>query len=494
MTVSPDLRLAGRYTLLDQVAAGGMGEVWRARDEVLGRIVAVKVLRQQFADDDAVVHRFREEARHTASLSAPGIANVFDYGESDGIAYLVMEFVDGEPLSALLRREGALSPARALGIVGEAALALHSAHAAGVIHRDIKPGNILIRPDGSVKVTDFGIARALDSAPLTQTGVVLGTAHYMSPEQASGEPASAASDVYSLGVVAYECLTGTRPFHADSAVGIAMAHIQQPVPQLPREFPEPIRDMVAHALAKDPDRRFADAAGFGRRCLLLAKRYDALAPVVATAPLATGETARLSTPTRRLDRAQPSQRRVRGWLILICAAVVVAGFFGLRACAAAAQVRVPRVVGLAKTAAVSTLSRLHLDVSVGSARSASVPAGRVISQSLAPGTLTSQGTRVTLTVSAGPPLVDVNPAAYIGRPYQQVSSALLGLGLGVKEIIQNDVGPGPAPPPDTVLQVTPTGSVPLGTTVTVTVAASPSPAPPGPGHHHHGDQNQGNGN
>jgi tRNA A-37 threonylcarbamoyl transferase component Bud32 len=493
MTVSPDLRLADRYTLLSQVASGGMGEVWRARDEVLGRTVAVKVLRHEFADDESVLRRFREEARNTALLSAPGIANVFDYGEAGGIAFLVMEFVDGEPLSAVLRRDGPLPPGRAMQIVGEAALALQAAHAAGVVHRDVKPSNILIRPDGSVKVTDFGIARALDSAPITRTGVVLGTAHYMSPEQASGEIAGPASDVYSLGVVSYECLTGNRPFQADSAVSTAMAHIQQPVPQLPPGFPDPLNRLVSRALAKEPDGRFGDAGEFGRRCLALAERYRDLPTPPAAAALPATDTLAQPTPTRRLDRVEPSRRKVRAWFIAIAAAVVIAGFFGLRACATTAQVRIARVVGLPRAAAVSTLTRQHLDVAVRTADSRTVPAGRVISQAPAAGTLIDQGARVTLTVSAGPPTVQVDAARYVGQPYPQVRAALQALGLSVKEIIQNDVGPAPTPAPDTVLQVAPTGPVPIGATVTVTVAEPPAPAPPAPGHHHHGDQNQGNG-
>lgn len=231
MTAASDTLLGKRYRLLSRIAGGGMGEVWSATDEVLGRNVAVKILRRELADDPTFVARFRAEARHTASLSHGGIAAVYDY--SDGAArpirpgsaltpdespspFLVMENVPGEPLSEVIARDGRLSAERTLDVIGQAALALQAAHDAGVVHRDVKPGNILLTPDGTVKITDFGIARAVHSAPLTATGAIMGTAYYLSPEQASGRSATPASDVYALGVVAYECLSGRRPFPGDT--------------------------------------------------------------------------------------------------------------------------------------------------------------------------------------------------------------------------------------------------------------------------------------
>jgi serine/threonine-protein kinase len=241
-----------------------MGQVWRAVDEVLGRDVAVKVLKDEFVDDPTFLARFRAEARAAAPLTHPGIAQVFDYGEGEGsdghTAYLVMELVPGEPLSALLAREGRLGTARTLDLVAQAAEALHVAHTAGVVHRDVKPGNLLVTPEGAVRVTDFGIARAADAVPLTQTGTVLGTAHYLSPEQASGRPVTPASDVYALGVVAYECLTGRRLFEHSSAVAVALAHAREEAPALPDEVPVRVRELVASCLAKDPAARPASAA------------------------------------------------------------------------------------------------------------------------------------------------------------------------------------------------------------------------------------------
>ena len=281
-----DRLLGDRYRLTERIAGGGMGEVWRAEDTVLGRAVAVKILRREYADDGTFLARFRAEARHTAGLSHAGIAAVYDFSEGgdrtdgdgdDGSPYLVMELVPGEPLSALVAREGALSPRRTMDIVGQAACGLQAAHDAGVIHRDVKPGNILVTPTGTVKITDFGISRATNSVPLTQTGAIMGTAYYISPEQASGRPVTPASDVYSLGVVAYECLTGRRPFPGDTPVSVALAQVNKEPPALPANLPAPVRDLVMQMLAKDPARRPSSAGAAGREAL-------AMAPTLADTP------------------------------------------------------------------------------------------------------------------------------------------------------------------------------------------------------------------
>jgi serine/threonine-protein kinase len=256
-----------------------MGEVWRGQDELLNRAVAVKLLPTGRAGDDAFLARFRAEARYAASLSHPGIARVYDYGESAefGGAYLIMELVDGEPLSAILARAGRLSPEATLDIVSQAARALDAAHQTGIVHRDIKPGNLLVAAGGITKITDFGIATAVRAAQaphLTETGMVMGTAMYVSPEQATGAPVTASSDVYSLGVVAYECLAGRPPFTASEPLAIAFAHKHEPVPPLPPDVPQPVSDLVYHMLAKTPEGRPASVRAVADRADML---RDALA-------------------------------------------------------------------------------------------------------------------------------------------------------------------------------------------------------------------------
>ena len=232
MRPTSGLTFGGRYQLSSRVAIGGMGEVWEATDLVIGRTVAIKILKDEYLGDPGFLERFRAEARHAALVNHEGIANVFDYGEEEGSAYLVMELVPGEALSAILERERVLDPDRVLDMVAQTAAALQAAHAAGLVHRDIKPGNLLITPEGRVKITDFGIARIADQVPLTATGQVMGTVQYLSPEQASGHPASPTTDIYSLGIVAYEALAGRRPFTGESQVAIAMAQINETPPEL----------------------------------------------------------------------------------------------------------------------------------------------------------------------------------------------------------------------------------------------------------------------
>lgn len=246
------LRLGDRYVLQERIASGGMADVWRGLDDVLKRDVAVKVMRADPDNEEIFAERFRDEALHSAALLHANITTVFDYGEDDHRTYLVMELVQGLPLSAIIRDQGAMQPEAVRSILGQAALALGTAHEAGVVHRDVKPANILVREDGLVKLTDFGIARAIDTIGHTRVGEMLGTPNYISPEQAIGQQATGASDLYALGVVAHEMLTGKRPFDRGTPIATALCHVNEPPPPLGDEVPEDLRDVVASLLEKDP--------------------------------------------------------------------------------------------------------------------------------------------------------------------------------------------------------------------------------------------------
>jgi eukaryotic-like serine/threonine-protein kinase len=339
--------LAGRYRLTDRIAAGGMGEVWRAEDSLLNRAVAVKLLPTGRAGDDAFLARFRAEARYAASLSHAGIARVYDYGESSefGGAYLVMELVNGEPLSAILARAGALSPDATLDIISQSARALDVAHQAGIVHRDIKPGNLLVAAGGTTKITDFGIATAVAAAQashLTETGMVMGTAMYVSPEQATGAKVTDSSDIYSLGVVAYECLAGHPPFTANEPLAIAFAHKHEPVPALPPDVPPPVSDLVYHMLAKTPEERpasmraVADRADVLRGALALGETAESAAyPLTTRADLAAAPTGVLTGEEDPGSGGaggprRPGRRRqlvAIGSTAALCVAAVATGFY-----------------------------------------------------------------------------------------------------------------------------------------------------------------------
>ncbi|MFS2279301.1 serine/threonine-protein kinase [Microbacterium sp. OR21] len=300
MRPTQGVSFGGRYELLSRIAIGGMGEVWEATDHVIGRTVAIKILKDEYMGDPGFLERFRAEARHAALVNHEGIASVFDYGEENGSAFLVMELVPGEALSTILERDGALSADKTLDIVAQTASALQAAHAAGLVHRDIKPGNLLITPDGRVKITDFGIARIADQVPLTATGQVMGTVQYLSPEQASGHAASPATDVYSLGIVAYECLAGKRPFTGESQVAIAMAQINEQPPPLPDSVPVPVRNLVMAMIAKKPADRPSSAATVSRAAQAL-RRGDLNSAAIAVPAIAGAGVVDADDATRILN-------------------------------------------------------------------------------------------------------------------------------------------------------------------------------------------------
>jgi serine/threonine-protein kinase len=304
--ISPGTMLGGRYRLDERIASGGMGDVWRCVDDVLGRTVAVKILLPSLLEEAGFTERFRVEARTMAAINHPGVVDIYDYGSDPKAgAYLVMEYVEGDALSRTLSRVGRLTPARTMALVAQAADALHSAHEMGVVHRDVKPGNLLVRHNGTLVLTDFGIARSVGAAQLTAAGSVLGTASYISPEQAMGEQATRLSDIYALGVVAYQCLAGRRPFEGENPLEIAMRHVRETPPPLPPDIPPNVRAIVERATAKDPAARWPTAAAFAAVARRAAAELAAAGPhpggVPATAQVTPGRVPRYGhgpvTPT-----------------------------------------------------------------------------------------------------------------------------------------------------------------------------------------------------
>jgi len=459
MTTSQvDVLLADRYRLVQRIAGGGMGEVWRAEDTLLGRTVAVKTLRNEYVDDPEFRARFRAEARHAGRLSHPGIASVYDFGETGGSAWLVMELVDGEPLSTLLRRESPLSVDRTLDLVAQTADALQAAHDGGVVHRDVKPGNLLVRPDGVLKVTDFGIASATGAVPLTQTGSVVGTAFYLSPEQAAGRSASPASDLYSLGVVAYECLSGRRPFPGDNPVAVALAHLQAPVPALRDAVPTPVRELVLQALAKDPADRFASAAEMARRAAALRAALEGGPWVEDDGGLAA------------LDIEPP--RGVQVGADPLISAV-------LPPVSASGEVRQARVdhSSLAVTGLLPVVDPPRLPGSRARSSRRAVTAIGALLAVLAVGLGLSGGGAapargIALIARPEPVGVRVDAASYLGTPAAEVRAALAGLGL-VPRLAYDGSGRSVG----TVSGVEPAGQLAVGSGVVVHVVPAPPAAP-----------------
>jgi eukaryotic-like serine/threonine-protein kinase len=431
--------LGERYSLTTRIAVGGMGEVWAAIDTVLGRQVAIKILRDDLVDSSVFLERFRAEARHTAALAHPGIARVFDYGEDRHggvcVAYLVMELVPGQPLSKVMADRGALPVNMVLSLLAQTAEALHAAHVLGVVHRDVKPGNLLLLDNGTIKVTDFGIARAADSVSVTEVGQIIGTARYISPEQASGAAATPASDVYSLGVIGYEMLAGHPPFTADNVGALAMAHVHQPPPPLPLTVPAAVQAAIAEALSKDPADRPDDAHAFADKLRRL--QLTTMPPPGTPADVAAdiGEPTLVATVDEMggsrtaimpkgsivvsaLDlgmSGQPySSRRQRRWIALAALAAFIV------------------VVGLAQLRGAGGQEPLG-------------------------------GTTTTTPIVAS---ITVDPNAVIGLPSAQASDLLFKAGLLVA--INPVDAPGVAA--DVVTGVEPSGQVPSGATVTLNVS------------------------
>ena len=451
MRPTSGLTFGGRYQLSSRIAIGGMGEVWQATDLVIGRTVAIKILKDEYLGDPGFLERFRAEARHAALVNHEGIANVFDYGEEDGSAYLVMELVPGEALSTILERERVLPTDKVLDIVAQTASALQAAHMAGLVHRDIKPGNLLITPEGRVKITDFGIARIADQVPLTATGQVMGTVQYLSPEQASGHPASPTTDIYSLGIVAYEALAGRRPFTGESQVAIAMAQINEAPPELPVTIAEPVRNLVYACIAKRPEDRPSSAAHLARAAQAL-RRGDVQGAVAAvpgiagedaftayTTPIGTAATRLLPSGGAAMGGAlpptaeTPAPHRRNAWTWPLIA-----------------------IVSLLAVALIAIIIVLLIR-----------PVG---SGGATPSTSTSTQSRTpSATPTPTATSFNLNPSDYIGKSFDEVSASLTALGFG----IDRETGPAAGSPSanGTVSGINPYGNQPVGKTITVNVFA-----------------------
>lgn len=426
----------GRYKLISRIAIGGMGEVWQAKDEVILRDVAIKILKPEYLGDPGFLERFRTEARHAARVNHDGIANVFDYGEDSGSAFLVMELVPGDSLAKILERDKSLAVDRVLDIVAQTARALFAAHEEGMVHRDVKPGNLLITPDGHVKITDFGIARVADQVSLTATGQVMGTVQYLAPEQATGKPASSATDIYSLGIVAYEALAGKRPFTGDSQMAIAMAQINETPPALPSNIDQRVQNLIMSCLAKKPNQRPESA-------LALAERAEALmsySPTrsVATKVIAQANLTDSTTVIPTFEEPKPKQPIVWPWIA---------------------------VIGLILVSAIAVVAAMVL----GAVQREPEPTFTPIIPSASP-------TPTASTTSAN---VFVFTSDVVGLSLAEATAKLEALGLFVEAVAGETVDP-LDPKVNTVYDAAPLGSMPPATTVRLlyyTPASEPTPSP-----------------
>jgi eukaryotic-like serine/threonine-protein kinase len=422
--IDPETIIDGRYRVISRLGSGGMADVYLAQDQLLGREVAVKVLHHHFAEDQEFVERFRREASSAAALSHPNIVAIFDRGEWNGTYYIAMEYVAGRTLKAIVREQGALDPASAIEIVVQILRAARFAHKRGVIHRDLKPHNVILDEEGRARVTDFGIARA-GASDMTLTGSIMGTAQYLSPEQAQGLAVSSASDLYSVGVILYELLTGVVPFEGETAVAIAFKQVSaepQPPSTLIAGIPASLDAVVLRALAKDPAQRYADAdeliaaleherqalpALSGAAAAVPDRRVGPIPPPAAYAGagwlLAAPATGQHELKGDAVALEERRRRRRRGMLWAL-AIVLVAGLavLALVLTQSNQSVTVPKVTGETEQAAGATLRAAGLDPVPSLKSSVSVPSGLVISQSPAAGSTVKKSARVEIVVSGGP--------------------------------------------------------------------------------------------
>ncbi|MEW6541186.1 MAG: PASTA domain-containing protein [Bacillota bacterium] len=456
--------LGNRYQITEILGVGGMAEVFKAYDSLLQRPVTVKVLRSEFNTDEEFVARFHREGQAVASLSHPNIVNVYDVGREGDRHYLVMEYVDGEDLKTVIKREGPLAPHRVVAIARQVCDALEHAHYQKIIHRDVKPHNILITRDGQAKLADFGIARESNAATLVQTKSLVGSVHYISPEQARGDTADAQSDIYALGVVLFEMLTGSVPFNGGNPVSVALKHIQDEVPPLKERNPavNPEFDrIVRRAMSKFPVDRYASAREMARE--------------LKSIKTGVGEEGELTdSSTQVYEPVRVPRRRLGNWtlagIIVAVIGLTIGGFFGLRAYLHVPEVTVPGVEGELLADAQRELKRVGLRASVSEEYSSEEP-GVVISQDVKQGSRVKRQRVIFLTVSRGPEMIRVPDVR--GRTRDEAASVLEAAGflVGEKEVIDE------LSPAGTVIQTEPgpNAAHPKGGEIRLVISKAPGP-------------------
>ncbi|MCM3759401.1 Stk1 family PASTA domain-containing Ser/Thr kinase [Alkalihalobacillus oceani] len=471
-------RISGRYQILEAIGGGGMANVYKALDVILDRFVAVKVLQPQFSDDEQFIKRFRREAQAATSLAHPNVVNIFDVGEEGNIYYIVMEYVEGQTLKELIQSNGPLPVEEAVDYMEQMLAAIAHAHANHFIHRDIKPHNILISHDGTLKVTDFGIARAISAATITHTNSVMGSVHYLSPEQARGGHVTYKSDIYSLGIVLYEMVTGLLPFSGDTAVSIAIKHLQNDVPPAKKviaSLPQSIENIICKATMKDPLKRYetvhdmeediATALSPERinEAPLQETKVDEeatkaipiirdipdekdLEKTVEAPPVKTGQHDDEATipPASK----EPKKKRKRKWLIVLIiafallAGAVAAAFTVLPSLFRVAEVQVPDVTELPFEEAEQELSQWNLTVEREDIEDNTIPRDHVVRQNPQSGSVVKENATVTLFVSLGVEEVELDN--YVGLPIERAEQLLTDLDFTIEKIEQetNEQPPG----------------------------------------------------
>lgn len=430
--------LSNRYRLLEKIGSGGMADVYKAEDTLLKRTVALKILHKQFAQDESFLERFRREAQAAAKLTHPSIVSIYDVGEEDGTQYIVMEYAPGTNLKQIIQKDAPLSPDKAIHMTSLICGAMTFAHQHEIVHRDIKPHNVIITPDGDIKVTDFGIARAGSTSTMTRTGTIMGTAHYISPEQAQGGMVGPTTDIYSLGVVLYEMLTGELPFRGDNPVAVALKHIND-TPLTPRQVyagvPETLEAIVLKAMAKNPADRYQSAEEMAAD---LKRAAEGLPIKVVTQPAATGREPRAEqtviSRSRRPGDAAPKKKK---WLIPLLIGVAVflllSGFALAYILTSPGSVVVPDLKGKTLSQAQRAVEAKGLKLEVAKeVYNENYPPGRVTAQEPTAGEKLRKGETVRVTMSKG--LATVTVPSVVGKTQEEATTILKKVGLTIGKI------------------------------------------------------------